>query len=187
MTSRTLLETLVRRTGFTETHCQKLVELGEHMIPLASEVALAFYDYLGKDSEMRELLWAIPGRVERLYGSFAQWYKEVFSGQYDGAYAQRRQRIGLVHARLGIGPSEMIPAMGIVQELSLEHLRMVLRPHEVFPAVEAFEKIISIEIALIEESYLAAMEEGLRQGSAASSKVALVRGAEALLERGAPS
>jgi len=167
------LDLLKRRTGFTEAHARLLAELGRVMTPIAPEVALAFYDYLGRDPELSEILHAVPGRVERLYG-------DLFSGVYDGAYAERRRRIGLVHARLGIGPRAMIPAMGIVQELSLEHLRTALRGPEVFSAVEAFEKIIAIEIGLIEESYLEALSLGLSLGYR-DLKEALSQGAAALL------
>ncbi len=175
-----LLELLKRRTGFTEAHARRLKALGEVMVPLASEVALAFYDYLGRDEELAQILHAVPGRVERLYGTFARWYARLFSGVYDRAYAEERRRIGLVHARLGIGPRAMIPAMGLVQELSLEHMRSALRGLEVFSAVEAFEKIIAIEIALLEEGYLEALALGLALGHR-DLKQALVEGAAQLL------
>ncbi|MEN2983211.1 MAG: protoglobin domain-containing protein [Thermus sp.] len=175
-----LLELLKRRTGFTQAHAALLRELGEVMIPIASEVALAFYDYLGRDGELAGILHAVPGRVERLYGTFARWYAELFGGTYDRAYAERRRRIGLVHAKLGIGPRAMVPAMGIVQELSLEHLRTALRGPEVFSAVEAFEKILAIELGLIEESYLEALSLGLSLGHRELRR-ALAEGAAALL------
>uniref|UniRef100_A0A7V4ANQ3 Globin-sensor domain-containing protein n=1 Tax=Thermus tengchongensis TaxID=1214928 RepID=A0A7V4ANQ3_9DEIN len=178
-----LLDLLKGRTGFTEAHAALLRELGQVMAPIAPEVALAFYDYLGRDPELSEILHAVPGRVERLYGTFAHWYGELFSGTYDRAYAERRRRIGLVHARLGIGPRAMIPAMGIVQELSLEHLRTALRGPEVFSAVEAFEKIVAVEIGLIEESYLEALALGLSLGHR-DLKEALAQGAAALLQAG---
>ncbi|GAB5603760.1 protoglobin domain-containing protein [Thermus sp. FJN-A] len=177
-----LLSLLKRRTGFTETHALLLKRLGEVMVPIAPEVALAFYDYLGRDPELAEILHAVPGRVERLYGTFARWYGELFAGTYDRAYAERRRRIGLVHARLGIGPRAMIPAMGIVQELSLEHLRTALRGSEVFSAVEAFEKIVALEIGLIEESYLEALSLGLSLGHQDLGR-ALAEGAAALLSQ----
>ncbi|ETN88074.1 protoglobin domain-containing protein [Thermus sp. NMX2.A1] len=178
-----LLDLLKRRTGFTEEHAAMLRELGALMIPLAPEVALAFYDYLGRDKELGAILHAVPGRVERLYGTFARWYAELFGGTYDRVYAEGRRRIGLVHARFGIGPRAMVPAIGIVQELSLEHLRTALRGPEVYSAVEAFEKIIAIEIALIEESYLEALSLGLALGHR-DLKEALAQGAAALLQAG---
>jgi hypothetical protein len=182
MNPAALLEHLKVRTGLQEHHCRCLQALGPTMRPLAQEVALAFYDYLGRDEAMQRLLWAVPGRVERLYGAFAAWYGELFSGCYDAAYAERRFRIGLVHARLGVAPRYMIPAMGVVQELSLNHLTEVLKPLQVIEAVEAFEKIIAIEIALLEESYLAALERGLALGHSESTQGALTSGAAALLQ-----
>lgn len=175
-----LLETLLRRTGFDEGHRHTLLRLSGVLSPLASEVALAFYDYLGRDPEMHQILWATPGRVERLYGRFAQWYRELFSGQYDQAYAQGRYRIGLIHARLGVSSRFTLPAMGIVQELSLEHLQTALKPSELAAAVEAFHKIMVIEIALMEESYMAAIQAAWEAGMA--TDLALSRGAALLLE-----
>jgi hypothetical protein len=179
--TKALLEDLKRRTGFTEQHARLLQDLGQYMTPMASEIALAFYDYLGRDPEMRTILWALPGRVERLYGRFADWYRELFSGVYDEHYAESRRRIGLVHARLGIRPAFIIPAMGIVQELSLEHMNSVLKASELLAAVEAFEKVIAIELAILQESYSEAVEAGIRAGMA-SSEAALTQGAELLLQ-----
>ena len=180
MVSPDLLETLLRRSGFEECHRLTLIRLSGVLSPLASEVALAFYDYMGRDPEMREILWATPGRVERLYGKFAQWYRDLFSGQYGHAYAQGRYRIGLIHARLGISSRFTMPAMGIVQELSLEHLQTALKPTELGAAVEAFEKIMVIEMALMEESYMAALQAAWQAGVA--SDQALAQGAELLLQ-----
>ncbi len=176
-----LLELLKHRTGLQERHVRCLRALGATMRPLAQEVALAFYDYLGRDDDMQRLLWAVPGRVKRLYVSFAAWYSELFSGCYDAAYALRRYRIGLIHARLEVAPRYMIPAMRVVQELSLSHLSEVLKPLQVIEAVEAFEKIIAIEIALL-ESYLVALEQGLLLGHGESARGALTGGAAALLQ-----
>lgn len=182
MDATLLLETLIRRTGFESAHVRILQRLEPRMTPIAPEVALAFYDYLGRDPEMHAILWAVPGRVERLYVKFAEWYREIFTGRYDTEYAEKRKRVGLVHAMVGVKPSFIMPAMGIVQELSLEHLRNCLRGPEVFSAVEAFEKIMAIESALMQESYILALEQGLRAGI--SQLEALQLGAKELLEVG---
>lgn len=99
-----------------------------------------------------------------------------FCGEYDTEYAEKRARIGLVHAAIGVKPSFIMPAFGIVQELSLEHLRNTLRSPEIFSAVEAFEKIMAIEAALMQDSYMQAMEYGYRLGVAADQEKAWWRG-----------
>lgn len=183
MDPQELLEKLLARTGLGELHIATLRKLEAVMGPLASEVALAFYDYLGRDPEMREILWAVPGRVERLYGSFARWYRELFSGCYDVSYSAQRIRIGLIHAAVGVKPSFIMPAMGIVQELSLEHMRDSLRGGELLAGTEALQKILAIDLALLQEGYNAALEEGFRMGMGASQREALAAGARVLLER----
>ncbi len=181
MEAGALLSKLINRTGLTEQHVQTLRRLEPMMAPMASEIALAFYDYLGRDEEMRAILWEVPGRVERLYQSFADWYRGLFCGIYDAEYAEKRARIGLVHAAVGVKPSFIMPAFGIVQELSLEHLRNTLRSPDVFSAVEAFEKIMAIESGLMQDTYVQAMEFGYRLGVAADQEKALVMGARAIL------
>lgn len=183
MDAKALLDKLIQRTGLEAAHIRTLAKLEPVMAPMASEIALAFYDYLGRDQEMHAILWDVPGRVERLYARFADWYKEIFSGRYDRAYAERRVRIGLIHASVGVRPSHIMPAMGIVQELSLEHLRNVFRSGDIFAGVEAFEKILSIELALMQESYLLAMQEGSRLGITSSSELAMAEGAKILLQK----
>ncbi|RDI95527.1 hypothetical protein DV704_06490 [Meiothermus sp. QL-1] len=175
-----LLEKLLARTGLREPHVAMLRRLEPLMSPLAPEVALAFYDYLGRDPEMHQILWGTPGRVERLYRTFAAWYRDIFSGNYDTAYAKRRFRIGLVHAHVGVRPEHVLPAAGIVQELTLEHLRQALRGSEVFLAIESFEKIMAVEMALMEESYLWALVEGLKHTQEVREAARL--GARILLE-----
>lgn len=78
MEAKALLSKLIGRTGLQEQHVQILRRLEPLMAPMASEIALAFYDYLGRDEEMRAILWETPGRVERLYQSFADWYRGLF-------------------------------------------------------------------------------------------------------------
>ena len=180
MKAEELLQTLVRRTGLSPQHIHTLQSLKSIASPLAPEVALAFYDYLGRDPEMHEMLWSVPGRVERLYHSFAVWYRELFTGPYDANYARRRYYIGLVHARVGVRPSHFIPAVGIVRELTLEHLRSALRGTDLLAAISAFEKIMAIEIALMQESYLSALWEGFKLTQ--NEQEALKEGARALLK-----
>lgn len=181
MEAKVLLDKLIYRTGLLEQHIQMLTRLEPLMSPMASEIALAFYDYLGRDEEMRTILWDSPGRVERLYLSFSDWYRGLFCGCYDEEYAEKRARIGLVHAAIGVKPSFIMPAFGIVQELSLEHLRNSIRSPDIFNAVEAFEKIMAIEAAIMQDRYMQAMEFGYRMGVAADQEKALIVGARAML------
>jgi len=176
------IETLLKRIGFGPHHAERLRSLRPLMHPLAHEVALAFYDYLGQDPETRALLWGEPGRVERLYENFEHWYRQLFEGVYDEAYAESRWRIGVVHARFGVRLSSLIPAMGRVYALALEHMLSALRPLDLPPALEALNMVLTLDTTLLAESYELALTLGLEAG--ADRATAAQRGAERLLAEG---
>jgi hypothetical protein len=174
---RMTMEQRLRRVGFRAEHARRLIELRPLMHPLAHEMALAFYDHLGQDPETRRILWDEPGRVERLYGSFEGWYRELFDGAYDDDYARRRWRVGVVHARYGVPLSTLIPAIGQVYSLALEHLLAVLRPVELPGALEALGKVLTLDTTLMAESYEQATAAAHEAGAQMTR-----RGAERLLE-----
>ncbi len=68
-----------------------------------------------------------------------------------------------------------------MQELTLEHLHNALRGPDILAAISAFEKIMAIEIALMQESYFSALWEGLKYTR--DEQKALVEGARVLLEK----
>jgi len=157
------MEQRLRRVGFRREHAARLLELQPVMHPLAHEMALSFYDHLGRDQETRRILWGEPGRVERLYGSFENWYRELFDGRYDEDYAMRRRRVGIVHARYGVLLSVLVPAIGQVHSLALEHMLAVLKPLELPGSLEAVNKVLTLDTALIAESYEQATAAGLNE------------------------
>lgn len=163
--ARMTMEQRLRRVGFRPEHARRLLELQPLMHPLAHEMALAFYDHLGQDPETRRILWDEPGRVERLYGSFEGWYRELFDGVYDDGYARRRWRVGVVHARYGVPLSTLIPAIGQVYSLALEHMLAVLRPVELPSALEALGKVLTLDTTLMAESYEEATAAGHEEGA----------------------
>ncbi|WP_457628550.1 protoglobin domain-containing protein [Oceanithermus sp.] len=173
------VDALLARVGFRPEHAEQLVHLRPLMHPLAHEMALAFYDHLGQDPSTRALLWKEPGRVERLYGNFEQWYRQLFDGVYDEAYAETRWRIGVVHARYGVRTSALILAVGQVYALALEHLLFALRPLDLPPALEALNRVLTLDTTLMAESYELATAAGLEHG--ADWETAPQRGAEWLL------
>ncbi len=154
------METQLKRVGLRPEHAERLRSLRPLMDPLAYEMALAFYDHLGQDPHTRAILWSEPGRVERLYKSFEAWYRELFSGDYDDAYAKRRWRVGEVHARFGVPLSLLLPAIGQVYSLALEHLYATLRPGDLPGALEALGKVLTLDITLMALSYEGAQADG---------------------------
>jgi hypothetical protein len=149
----TFLQTLEKRTAFTDADKQLLKQYAEWGKSIAPEMADHFYAYLGRDEEMNAMLHAQEGRIHRLRETFVQWFYEMFTGMDDWGrnYADRRWRIGLVHVQIGIGPQHVVPAMATVVQ-AVGHR---LRAEDKDPALqEALSRICMIDLAFIEQAYV---------------------------------
>ncbi len=141
------------RMGFSQDDRSTLNSNAEWGKSIAADMAVHFYDYLGRDPEMQEILNASDGRIHRLRETFIEWFHEMFTGM-DGwgpNYADRRWKIGLVHVRIGIGPQHVVPAMATVvqkvgQRAQADGKSDGLR--------DSLGKICMIDLAFIEQAYI---------------------------------
>ncbi|OKH55681.1 hypothetical protein NIES2101_02415 [Calothrix sp. HK-06] len=148
------MSTLEKRVGLTDADKALLKSEAEWGAKLAPEMAGHFYAYLGRDSEMNDILNGDGnGRVHRLHETFVNWFQEMFTGMdgWGNAYADRRWRIGLVHVRLGIGPQHVVPAMATVVHEVGKHLKADGKTEEL---KDALGRICMIDLAFIEQAYV---------------------------------
>lgn len=144
---------MIRRVEFTADDQKALKANADWGLAIASDMADAFYAYLGKDEEMSSILNNSEGRIHRLRETFIEWFHEMFTGMDDwgSSYAERRWRIGLIHVRVGIGPQHVVPAMATVVNKVGERLRSEDKPDELRAALS---RICMIDLAFIEQAYL---------------------------------
>jgi hypothetical protein len=150
-----LLDTLQRMLDFSMADSQRLIEMGSVLKPHTPAMAEMFYAALDKNPESKAILDAEPNRRARLHQTLADWYTEIFSGQYDEAYAKRRWIIGLVHVRIGIPPKFVVGSMTNVYRFSARKLGAT----ELFQSAledytESLSKMLTIDLAFIEQSYV---------------------------------
>lgn len=151
---RALLVTMEQRLGFTEMDKTLLKSQADWGLEIAPQMADHFYDYLGRDAEMKAILnFGDNGRFQRLHRSFIQWFHEMFTGidDWSNAYAESRWKIGLVHVRTGIAPQHVVPAMAMVVHQADQRLKADGKPEEL---KEALSRICMIDLAFIEQAYV---------------------------------
>ncbi|MEB3180425.1 MAG: protoglobin domain-containing protein [Nostocaceae cyanobacterium] len=141
-----------KRVYFTPQEGAILKSQADWGLKIAPEMAIHFYDFLGRDPEMAAILNAEEGRVHRLRQTFMQWFHEMFTGidDWGDAYADRRWKIGIIHVRIGIGPQHVVPAMAKVIQEVLKKLHAESKPPELH---EALMGICMIDLAFIEQAY----------------------------------
>jgi hypothetical protein len=141
--------------AFSADDAKRLVEMGRLLTPHANAMGEMFYTALEANPASKAILDSDPGRRMKLHTTLTDWYAQIFSGQYDEAYAQRRWIIGLVHVRIGIPPMFVVGSMENVYRFSARKLGEMaaqlsgsLEDH-----VESLTKMLNTDLAFIEQSY----------------------------------
>ena len=147
------MSTMENRMLFNDDDKKLLQSNADWGKEIASEMTDYFYEYLGRDPEMDEIIKAKEGRVHRLRETFTLWFEEMFSGMdnWGNAYADRRWQIGLVHVRIGIGPQHVVPAMATVVREVGNRLQTDGKPEALR---ESLSKVCMIDLAFIEQAYV---------------------------------
>lgn len=150
-----LLHDMHQLLSFTAEDRRRLMELGPRLLPHSEGLANMFYSALDAIPASKAILDAEPGRRMKLHQTLVEWYTQIFSGQYDEAYAQRRWIIGLVHVRIGIPPMFVVASIENVYRFSARKLvELGGPPGEPIEAyIEALTKMLSTDLAFIEQSY----------------------------------
>ena len=185
MQPQELLTQMQTMFDFGAADSQRLVEIGPLLTPHADELAQVFYAALDSNPTSRAILDAEPERRAKLHTTLVDWYAQIFSGNYDDSYAQRRWIIGLVHVRIGIPPMFVVGSMENVYRFSARQLGAAGQlngPLEGY--VESLTKMLNIDLAFIEQSYAHSTLHAMAVEMGADERLFrrfMARGAEDLL------
>ncbi len=101
-------------------------------------------------------------QIERLKISLRTWLKDLFSGNYDQAYVERRWKVGLRHVEIGLDQVYTNAALsrlrgGLLLCLERENVAGNLsgEPAEITAARSALNKLLDLDLAIIEDAYQA--------------------------------
>jgi PAS domain S-box-containing protein len=109
-----LLAELRSYVGFTDEDARLLGRLGPFAQPHIPAIADEFYAVI----RLHEGAFAVlkdEAQARRLHASLQVWIRELLTGPYDGAYAERHARVGHVHARVGLELRYMVGAMSRIR------------------------------------------------------------------------
>ena len=145
--------TVSRRMNFNGNDKKLLKEHADWGLEIAPAMADLFYDYLGLDEEMNQILHASKDRVHRLHETFVAWFYEMFTGidDWESRYANRRWHIGLIHVQIGIGPQHVVPAMATVMQAVGNK---ILEDGKSELLKKPLNKICMIDLTFIEQAYI---------------------------------
>jgi len=106
------LEKLLYFFEIREKDKKNMQFLGQILLPYEEEFADAFYNNLMKFDDIKEF---IPQeKLNKLKVTIREWYRKLFTGNYDSEYLLYLLRVAKVHVEEGIPPHYIIVAMNFV-------------------------------------------------------------------------
>lgn len=143
-----LLPELVALIGIAEDDATLLSALQDQARAAAPGLIGLFYGRLFAHQSTAEYLQGVE--MERLHSMVADWFAELFSGRYDENYVRRRLAIGHIHVRIGLPVRYPLAMLDVVLETGRRIARESPDPER---AVAAFEKLLSLDVALFNQAY----------------------------------
>jgi len=180
--SSSLVEQVSRYISFTARDIAHLRATGPILEPDLPDVVERFYAAILDQPTVAASLTGGREQLARLRGHLLGWLRSLFAGTYDDAYVAQRTAIGHAHVRVGLPQHYMFAAMEFVRQ-ELERLLRRANVERVDEVLQAVHRILTIDTALMLESYKAAYLQRTREVERASVADRLSR-AEQLAEIG---
>ncbi|NTU79205.1 MAG: Globin-coupled histidine kinase [Chloroflexales bacterium] len=143
-----VLDELVTLLDLSPVEHALLGDLADAAAEVAPAMVEAFYERLFKHEATAEYLRG--SAMERLHAMVAEWFVELFSGQYNVDYARRRIIIGQIHARIGLPVRYPLAMLDVVLSFSEAVLSQSPRPGQ---AATAFRKVLALDVAVFNQAY----------------------------------
>ncbi len=97
-------------------------------------------------------------QVERLRVTLQRWTEELLAGPWDHAYFQRRERIGRVHAEVGLPSRYMFTAMSVYRHELSQIAYSSLPAGEVYETCRTLERVTDMDLAIMTGTYVEGRE-----------------------------
>ncbi|KPV54480.1 Globin-coupled histidine kinase [Kouleothrix aurantiaca] len=108
----------------------------------------AFYQRLLSHSNTAEYLQ--QASMDRLHTAVANWFTDLFSGNYNEQYAKKRLIIGDVHVRIGLPVRYPLAMIDVIMPFGEQVAKTSATPDA---AIKAFHKVLSLDIAIFNQAY----------------------------------
>jgi signal transduction histidine kinase len=156
----TIFDEIKSYVGFNDRDAAHLLSLREIVQPGLPRVVERFYNEILRHPMARRVFTG-DEQLARLRLSLHAWLETLFSGVYDEHYLEQRARIGHTHVRVGLPQHYMFGAIEVIWQELQRFLRAANPPH-VDDKLVSLHKLLTIETAIMLESYRSSYAERIR-------------------------
>ncbi|MDH3476297.1 MAG: GGDEF domain-containing protein [Rhodospirillales bacterium] len=152
------IEDRKRLLGISESDLKLLASCRRQVHEQVDEIVEEFYSIQTQTPEIALVIGDIE-TLSRLKMAMRSYILEMFEGQYDVTYVNKRLRIGKVHKRIGVSPKLYTTALRILHELLERDADRWCPSGEptVAKLKQALQKIFMFDIQLVFDTYIASL------------------------------
>jgi signal transduction histidine kinase len=141
--------------GWTDDDASRILRAGpfvrDRLLPLIDD----FYEEIERHPQASKVITGGQAQVDRLKGTLIRWVQELFAGQYDAAYVDRRWKVGNRHVEIGLDQVYTNVALsrlrsGLVQLLESQWNGSA---EELHATIRSLHKLLDLDLAIIEDAY----------------------------------
>lgn len=150
--------------------------------PFIPHVVDRFYARVLRDPGARAVFASDEEHHERQRSILLDWLASLLQGPYDAVHFEQHAKLGALHARAGFQQHYMVTATEVVRQ-ELERMARAAGLPNVEEKLRSFQKLLSLELAIMLESYSERYSEQVRHTERTAVEEKLTR-AEHLAEIG---
>ncbi|MDA0708705.1 MAG: globin-coupled sensor protein [bacterium] len=142
------------------------IALLQSLLPFVEEhvdgIVADFYEHLLRYPEARAF-FKDEETLTRVKATQREYLLDLFRGNYDAAYFERRLQIGVVHERIGLDPKWYLGGNNNFLQIIIPLLmrRYRFRPERLCSAIQALLKVTNLDQQLVMDTYIGSMVEKL--------------------------
>jgi signal transduction histidine kinase len=156
---------LQRYVGWSEEDAARVARAWPLVEPYLPALIEDFYSEIERHPTAGQVITGGPAQVARLKQTLWRWLRELFAGEYGEEYVARRWKVGRKHVEIGLDQVYTNVALSRMRH----HLRGFLRqewthsPDDLFQTLDSLDRLIDLDLAIIEDAYQAEYLERRRQ------------------------
>lgn len=141
--------------GFTDDDANRIAGIAGLIEPFLPGIVDQFYAEVVRHAATREVITGGSAQIARLKESLSAWLRELFSGTYDAAYAERRWRVGFRHVEIGLDQVYTNAALSRIRRSLVEALKVCLADDvsRQLAVGRSLGLLIDLDLAIIEDAY----------------------------------
>ncbi|MGE0760226.1 MAG: protoglobin domain-containing protein [Pirellulaceae bacterium] len=136
-----------------------------------------FYAAIQRDVRAARVITGGAEQIQRLKGTLTRWLEELFSGQFDQDYIERRWKVGWRHVEIGLDQVYTNLALARLREGLLHAIleNWTDGIAELGLAIQSLNRALDLDLAIILDAYAAEYNERQRQSERLRSEAAFYR------------